>query len=132
MIEQLCGNCEDPLTPDEVEFPSDPWGTGAVCGDCERDWWLDNSFECPLCSEEVEDSEESVFFILFDQEYGAPGLYKALRFPFYAQPMIGAPMLWLDAVQRMGDVPPTAYQDESESAAMMICTECIIAKDTHN
>lgn len=117
-----CSHCEELLCGEEREFPSRA-DDEVVCDTCYSEWFYENSFDCPLCCEPQLDDDQTDYFVLFDASFGAPGIYKALSYPFYSQGSIGAASLWPHAVSRVGFVPPDAFCEDAPCA--FICASCI-------
>lgn len=118
----FCTWCGDPLEGEELDNPGKIEGD-IVCDECCEDWEYENSFECAVCHERHIDGEQSNFFILVDESLGIPGLYEAMEFPFYAQPMLGRPWMYEDAVRRVGELPAGAQVEEAPCE--YVCTSCI-------
>lgn len=116
-----CQRCNDALAGEELEAPTDIDGE-IVCDDCYDEWFLDHSFKCPLCDERQVEDQKSDHFVLFDGYYGTPGLYKALCFPFYREPMVGYGELFADDIDRVGPVPGLAQNDGFPCA--FVCKAC--------
>lgn len=112
------------LTDAEREDP-DMIDGEPVCESCYNSWRCENESECPFCCNYWLVDDLSVCFVLVDDEFGEPGLYRPLSYPFYSQPLIGAPHLWDHAVQRIGSLLPSTMIDIDRHPAAYVCKECM-------
>lgn len=131
MTVATCSYNDCTLTEEEI---LDPFKIGdeIVCDECYDAWRAENESECPFCFDRWLEDDLSECFVLVDAEFGEPGLYRPLRFPFYAQPLIGTPDLWLDAVERIGSLLVPAGIETGDCPAAYVCKECMGEKSVQS
>lgn len=120
----ICDRNGCTLAGEELESPMRIDGE-VVCDKCYDDWRDYNSTTCPLCCESYLEDDLSDCFILVDSEYGEPGLYRVLAWPFYRQGLIGSATIYPDAVTRIGSIMPDVAYEMEMGAAAFVCKECL-------
>lgn len=117
----VCPWCGEDLNEDELKYPYDIGGD-VVCCNCESSWFWNHSFECCICTEQTLDSEESDLLVMFDDEFGEPGLYKILARPFFHVSHLGGAKLMEGTLKRIGPVPNGAFHDDAPCGS--VCEKC--------
>lgn len=122
MKNQICTRCGENLDEEEAENPRIDYDGDVICDDCYTEY-----FEtiCPICENYFEhgDFGEGKFhFILTNYPNRVPpGIYKAIRFPFYRSDIVGSDDIYPECVERI--FPASEWMDEKASG--QICQNCI-------
>lgn len=115
----LCADCEEPLTDEEIESPSE-YGDGPVCCTCEYENYF---WSCEFCEEYQSNEYDIELFAVFDEDAGVPiGVYRILETPYCSSWMIGRNHIYERCVKRIGDLPEGAKQELAPCA--LLCEPC--------
>ena len=128
LTETKCTRCEELLDEEEAESPrldKRDDNEDIICDDCYTELF---EITCPICEEYFEDEnfgEGKFHFIITDYDYPhsiRPGVYKAIRFPFFSSCMVGSDDIYPECVEF---VAPIKHGWCKKSANGQICQECI-------
>ena len=123
LLPLLCPWCTKALKGEEEIEGSYHVDDETVCDKCHDNWFHENSSECVICCESFLDDDLSDCFVLFEDDDAEPGIYKAIRFPFYTAGLIGTSWLHMNCISRIGFVPKDVEMDGYPCE--FICNDCI-------
>ncbi len=120
-----CGDCGNPLTKEEREYPwMSPHGE-SVCERCEFDNY---HFRCCICDEhELKEHQHKILAVfdadeVFSDEKRKAGLYQITGMPYYADGMIEG-HVFEDRLKYVAPLPDGAESDWYPAGHL--CRECV-------
>lgn len=109
------------LTAAELENPY-IGGGDQFCEECYDEWYNEHSVACAFCEEYWLEDDMSEWFVLVDAEYGDPGLYRPLSYPYCSQKA-----LLKHAVERVGSLLPS-FELNSCNPMELVCEKCVTGR----